>query len=68
MLNITNKGVYMSEIRKQINDYLDYCRVIRRMSDATMKTKQNILERFVKNVKINCLEELTNSAYDNWAR
>lgn len=58
----------MSEIRKQINDYLDYCRVIRRMSDATMKTKQNILERFVKNVRISCLEELTNSAYDNWAR
>lgn len=58
----------MSEIKKQINDYLDYCHVIRRMSKVTIKTKRNILERFVKNAKISRLEDLTNNVYDNWAR
>lgn len=58
----------MNIIKKQINDYLEYCSVIRRMSETTMRAKRNILERFARNIKIDRLENLTNHAYDDWAR
>lgn len=56
----------MSEILMQVEEYLEYCEKVRRMSVATMVQKRNVLERFVEVAKIHDLGEFTNSVFNAW--
>ena len=56
----------MKKIRKQVEDYLNYCEKVRGMSPATMWAKRNILKRFIEVTKIRNLEELDNSVFNEW--
>ena len=56
----------MRKIEKQLGDYLWYCGKVRRMSEVTMHTKRNVLERFVRVAGIEDLAELTNEVFNKW--
>lgn len=56
----------MKTINRQLGDYLEYCEKVRCMSEATMRTKKNVLERFVKVTRLSDLSELTNEVFNVW--
>lgn len=58
----------MKKIKEQVEDYLNYCEKVRRMSPATMWTKRNILKRFVAGTGIRNLGELTNDIFNEWVK
>lgn len=55
-----------SILKKQILDYIDYCKNVRRMSPATIKYKEWCFNEFVRNVNIKSLEDVTNSDINRW--
>lgn len=56
----------MHKIKKQINDYLEYCEKVRGMSSITTQTKRNILDRFVRITEVEDLHNLTNEIFNIW--
>ena len=56
----------MQKIKRQVGEYLAYCEKVRRMTEATMRMKENILERFVRVTGVGSLEELTNEVFNVW--
>ena len=56
----------MKPIEYQVDEYLNYCERVRRMTETTMRAKQNVLERFVRVVGIEDLAELTNEVFNKW--
>ena len=56
----------MKKIIKQVEDYLQYCEKVRGMSEATLKQKRNVLERFVRVTEITDVRELNNGKFDEW--
>ena len=56
----------MRKINQQIADYLNYCEKVRGMSPATMRSKKNILERFMMVTGVGDLQTLTNEIFNNW--
>jgi len=64
------KGANMRKLEQQFNEYLDYCRDVRRMSEQTIHGKswicKNLLES--ENVQINRIEELTNKHINDWVK
>lgn len=53
-------------INKQIDEYLNYCENVRRMSEQTLHGKRWICKELLKSVKINSLDELTNQHINDW--
>ena len=56
----------MENIKQQINDYLEYCKKVRQMSETTLNAKQNTLKRFVECTKITNLNQLDNKIFNKW--
>lgn len=53
-------------ITQSVNKYLWHCEKVRRMSDATIRQKQNVLNRFISITRIQCLSDITNDVFDQW--
>ena len=56
----------MGKIVRQVGEYLEYCEKVRMMSPATMRTKRNVLERFVRVTEVEGVQELTNEVFNKW--
>ena len=50
----------LKSIDKQIDEYLNYCENVRRMSEQTLHSKRWICKEFLKAIKIGSLSELSN--------
>lgn len=53
-------------IDKQIDEYLNYCENVRRMSEQTLHGKRWICREFLKTIKIDSLSELSNKHINEW--
>lgn len=56
----------LKSIDKQIDEYLNYCENVRRMSEQTLHSKKWICREFLKTIKINSLNELSNKHINEW--
>lgn len=56
----------MKTIRKEVGEYLEYCKTVRRMSEVTITAKRNVLRRFVRVTGVSGLNELTNERFNEW--
>lgn len=56
----------MEPIELAVEKYLWYCGKVRGMSEATLKQKSNVLERFVKVAGVMNLSEVTNDVFNAW--
>ena len=54
------------KIEQQVEEYLDYCRNIRRMTEASLATKTSCLNQFIKAVDCGDLRKLDNENYNKW--
>ena len=54
------------QIDKQIDEYLNYCENVRRMSEQTLHSKRWICREFLKAIKIGSLSELSNKHINDW--
>lgn len=56
----------LKSIDKQIDEYLNYCENVRRMSEQTLHSKRWICREFLKTIKIDSLSELSNKHINKW--
>ena len=56
----------LKSIDKQIDEYLSYCENVRRMSEQTLHSKRWICREFLKTIKIDGLNELSNKHVNEW--
>ena len=56
----------LKSIDKQIDEYLNYCENVRRMSEQTLHEKRWICREFLKTIKIDSLSELSNKHINEW--
>ena len=56
----------LKAIDKQIDEYLNYCENVRRMSEQTLHGKRWICREFLKTIKIDSLSELSNKHINEW--
>lgn len=56
----------LKTIDKQIDEYLNYCENVRRMSEQTLHGKRWICREFLKTIKIDSLSELSNKHINEW--
>lgn len=56
----------LKSIDKQIDEYLNYCENVRRMSEQTLHGKKWICREFLKTIKIDSLSELSNKHINEW--
>ena len=56
----------LKSIDRQIDEYLNYCENVRRMSEQTLHSKRWICREFLKTIKINSLSELSNKHINEW--
>ena len=56
----------LKSIDKQIDEYLNYCENVRRMSEQTLHGKRWIRREFLKTIKIDSLSELSNKHINEW--
>jgi len=56
----------LKSIDKQIDEYLNYCENLRRMSEQTLHGKRWICREFLKTIKIDSLSELSNKHINEW--
>ena len=56
----------LKSIDKQIDEYLNYCENVRRMSEQTLHSKRWICREFLKTIQINSLSELSNKHINEW--
>lgn len=56
----------LKSIDKQIDEYLNYCENVRRMSEQTLHSKRWICREFLKTIKIDSLSELSNKYINEW--
>ena len=56
----------LKSIDKQIDEYLNYCENVRRMSEQTLHGKRWICREFLKTIKIDSLNELSNKHVNEW--
>lgn len=54
------------QIDQQIDEYLNYCENVRRMSEQTLHGKRWICREFLKTIKISSLSELSNKHINEW--
>ena len=58
----------MRKIRKQFNDYLDYCANIKRLSPQTVRGLRWTFNDFCKRTDVDSLEEITNDQIVEWVK
>lgn len=56
----------LKSIDKQIDEYMNYCENVRRMSEQTLHGKRWICREFLKTIKIDSLSELSNKHINEW--
>lgn len=56
----------LKSIDKRIDEYLNYCENVRRMSEQTLHSKRWICREFLKTIKIDSLSELSNKHINEW--
>lgn len=56
----------IKQINRQIDEYLNYCENIRRMSEQTLHGKKWVCKDFINFTKINDLSELSNKHINDW--
>ena len=56
----------LKSIDKQIDEYLNYCENVRRMSEQTLHGKRWICRELLKTIKIDSLSELSNKHINEW--
>ena len=56
----------LKSIDKQIDEYMNYCENVRRMSEQTLHGKRWICREFLKTIKIDSLSELSNNHINAW--
>lgn len=56
----------LKSIDKQIDEYLNYCENVPRMSEQTLHSKRWICREFLKTIKIDSLSELSNKHINEW--
>lgn len=56
----------LKSIDTQIDEYLNYCENVRRMSEQTLHSKRWICREFLKTIKIDSLSELSNKHINEW--
>lgn len=56
----------LKSIDRQIDEYLNYCENVRRMSEQTLHGKRWICREFLKTIKIDSLSELSNKHINEW--
>lgn len=56
----------LKSIDKQIDEYMNYCENVRRMSEQTLHGKRWICREFLKTIKIDNLSELSNKHINEW--
>ena len=56
----------LKSIDKQIDEYLNYCESVRRMSEQTLHSKRWICREFLKTITIDSLSELSNKHINEW--
>lgn len=56
----------LKSIDRQIDEYLNYCENVRRMSEQTLHSKRWICREFLKTIKIDSLSELSNKHINEW--
>lgn len=56
----------LKSIDKQIDEYLNYCENVRRMSEQTLHGKRWICREFLKTIKIDSISELSNKHINEW--
>ena len=56
----------LKSIDMQIDEYLNYCENVRRMSEQTLHSKRWICREFLKTIKIDSLSELSNKHINEW--
>lgn len=56
----------MKPIDMQVEEYLDYCRNVRRLTDQTMRSKNHILRDFAKLRLVDDIQDLTNKHIHTW--
>lgn len=56
----------LKSIDRQIDEYLNYCENVRRMSEQTLHSKRWICREFLKTIKIDSLNELSNKHVNEW--
>ena len=56
----------LKSIDKQIDEYLNYCENVRRMSEQALHGKRWICREFLKTIKIDSLSELSNKHINEW--
>jgi site-specific recombinase XerD len=55
-----------SPIQRQLNEYLNYCELVRVMSKQTMMSKKHILTHFSKECGVSDLQEFDNQKMNKW--
>ena len=53
-------------IDKQLNDYLDWCKNIRKFTSSTLLMKKSVLSRFIKDIDLEDITKLSNHQLDLW--
>lgn len=56
----------MRKLEQQFNEYLEYCRNVRRMSPQTVHGKQWVCKSLLEFTKVRCMEEMTNQDINDW--
>lgn len=56
----------MRKFEKQLNEYIEYCENVRRMSPQTIHGKKWVCKSLLESVKIGSIEELTNQHVNDW--
>lgn len=56
----------MRKLEQQLNEYLEYCRNVRRMSLQTIHGKQWVCKSLLESTKVRCMEEMTNQDINEW--
>ena len=55
-------------IYSQVEEYMNYCRYTRRMSEQTLRTKEHTYKHFIIGSGCDDLAKLTNAQFDQWVR
>lgn len=63
---VARKKGSMRPIDKQVAEYLNYCKNVRRMTDQTMQSKVHILETFAKLGLVRDMQEFDNRIAHKW--
>lgn len=53
-------------LKTQIDGYMNYCKNVRQMTEQSIKSKSIALNRFLKEINCDSLQNLTNNIFNDW--